>query len=61
MQQHWPHSFCYSRRAVFGLALMPWLVSAVRPEDAAAMPPQPEDLSSSPVPKRDKSLRSTIS
>jgi hypothetical protein len=42
MQQHWPHSSCYNRRAFFGLALTPWLVSAVRAEDPAAMPPQPE-------------------
>lgn len=43
MQQHWPHNSCCNRRALFGLALTPWLVSAVRAEDPAAMPPQPED------------------
>jgi rieske iron-sulfur protein len=43
MQKHGPHRSCYSRRTIFGLALTPWLVRAVRAEDSAAMPPQPED------------------
>jgi len=37
------HSTCYNRRTVFGLALTPLLVGAVRADDAAAMPPQPGD------------------
>jgi rieske iron-sulfur protein len=43
MQKHGPHRSCYRRRTIFGLALTPWLVRAVRAEDSAAMPPQPED------------------
>jgi rieske iron-sulfur protein len=37
------HSTCYNRRTVFGLALTPFLVRAVRADDAAATPPQPND------------------
>ena len=42
--RNWLHGACYERRAVvLGLALMPLLVNAARAEDAAAMPPQPDD------------------
>lgn len=34
---------CYERRAVLGLALTPLLVGGARGDDAAAMPPQPDD------------------
>ena len=43
MRSPWLHSTCYNRRTVFGLALTPLLVSAVRADDAATMPPQPDD------------------
>jgi rieske iron-sulfur protein len=43
MRTHWLHSTCYNRRTVVGLALTPLLVSSVRADDAAAMPPQPGD------------------
>lgn len=43
MRRHSLHGSCYSRRAVFGLAVTPLLASAVRAEDAAAMAPQPDD------------------
>src|SRR5439155_19191867 len=41
--RNWLHGPCYERRAVLGLALMPLLVSAARADDAATMPPQPDD------------------
>jgi rieske iron-sulfur protein len=37
------HNTCFNRRTVFGLALTPLLVRAARADDAAAMPPQPND------------------
>jgi rieske iron-sulfur protein len=43
MRKHWLQGTCYNRRSVFGLALTPLLVRAARAEDAAAMPPQPND------------------
>jgi rieske iron-sulfur protein len=43
MRTRWLHSTSYNRRTVFGLALTPLLVGAVRADNAAAMPPQPDD------------------
>ena len=43
MTRNWLHSPCYERRAVLRLALMPLLVSAARADDAATMPPLPDD------------------
>jgi len=41
--RNWLHGPCYERRTVLALALTPWLVSAARADDAATMPPQPDD------------------
>ena len=41
--RNWQHGPCYERRAVLALVLAPWLVSAARADDAATMPPQPDD------------------
>ena len=41
--RNWLDGPCYERRAVLGLALVPLLVSGARADDAAAMPPQPDD------------------
>ena len=41
--RNWLDGPCYERRAVLRLALVPLLVSGARADDAAAMPPQPDD------------------
>src|SRR5262245_49729240 len=41
--RNWLHGPYYERRAFLGLALMSLLVKAARADDAAAMPPQPND------------------
>jgi rieske iron-sulfur protein len=41
--RNWLHGPCYERRAVLGLALTALLVSTTRADDAATMPPRPDD------------------
>ena len=44
MRRHnWLNGPCYERRAVLGLALTPLLVGAAWADDAATMPPLPDD------------------